>query len=113
MARTTDTRTTTTSTTPPTTTRSAGSTRPPGAPRSAPVGRPSSGAWAWIVGLVIAFAVIWFIWWWWTGQDVDAEAEITTLGAAREVGMIVPAVERGYGFGSAPASEPERLVLVA
>lgn len=115
MARTTDTSPTTTRTSPPTTTRSAGDTRPAGAPRSAPTGRRSSGAWAWILGLVVAFAVIWFIWWWWSGQEVDNETEIGALGAAHEVGMILPAVERGYshGYGPAPAVERERLVLVA
>lgn len=96
MARTRDTSpdTTRTATTPPTTTRSAGGARPPGAPRTAPVGpRRSSGAWAWIVGLLVAFAVVWFIWWWWSGQDVEAEVEVS---AGHEIGMIVPAIDRNF-----------------
>lgn len=71
---------TTTRTTPPTITRSAGSTRPPGAPRTTPAGR-GTGAWVWIIGLIIALAVIWFLWSWWDGREIDAEPEIGAAGS--------------------------------
>lgn len=88
--------TTRTATTPPTTTRSAGGARPPGAPRVSPAGtHRSNSAWGWIVGLLVAFAVVWFIWWWWTGQDVAAEPEVE-VSTVHEIGMIVPAIDRNF-----------------
>lgn len=80
---------TTTSTTPPTTTRSAGTTRPSGAPRTAPAGRPATSAWIWVIGLIIALAVIWFLWSWWDAREAETAPEVGAAGT----GAIVRAVD--------------------
>lgn len=77
---------TTSRSTPSTTARSAGGTRSRGARTT----RPRTSTWAWIIGAIIALAVIWFIWRSWADQGIGAEREAVTQG----VGLIIAAAEQ-------------------
>lgn len=91
---------TNTRTTPPTSTRSAGGARPPGAPRTTPAGGPATRAWIWIVGLIVALAVIWFLWSWWDAREVETEPEVGAAGTGAVVmALDAPALYRGFDLG--------------